>query len=62
MLLSTSQLSKVHHLDIANIDMIAANNTSLKQVPTTKLLGTHTHSKLGREYQARMLQRLAMLL
>ena len=33
MLLSTSQLSKVHHLDIANID-IAANNTSLKRVPT----------------------------
>ena len=48
MLLSTSQLSKVHHLDIANID-IAANNTSLKRVPTTKLLGSHIHEHLNWE-------------
>ena len=48
MLLSTSQLSKVHHLDIANID-IAANNTTLKRVPTTKLLGSHIHEHLNWE-------------
>ncbi len=48
MLLSTSQLSKVHHLDIANID-IAANNTSLKRVSTTKLLGSHIHERLNWE-------------
>ena len=46
--LSTLQLSKVHHLDIANID-IAANNTSLKRVPTTKLLGSHIHEHLNWE-------------
>ena len=48
MLMSTSQLSRVHHLDITNID-IAVNDTPLKRVATTKLLGSHIQEHLNWE-------------
>ena len=48
MLMSTSQLSRVHHLDITNIDL-TVNDTPLKRVTTTKLLGSYIHEHLNWE-------------
>ncbi|KAJ7347638.1 hypothetical protein OS493_039857, partial [Desmophyllum pertusum] len=54
MLLSTSQLSNVHHLDVANID-IAVNGNPLERVTTTKTVRIPYSStpELGRKCQAR---------
>ena len=50
MLLSTPQLSKVHHLDTD----ITINSTPLERVTTTKLLGSHIHEHLNWEGNIRL--------
>ena len=47
MLMPTSQLSRVH-LDTTNIDL-TVNDTPLKRVATTKLLGSYIHEHLNWE-------------
>ena len=44
--MSTSQLSRVHRLDTTNIDL-TVNDTPLKRVATTKLLGSYIHEHLN---------------
>ena len=52
MLLSTPQLSKVHHLDTEKLD-ITINSTPLERVTTSKLLGSHIHEHLNWEENVR---------
>ena len=54
MLLSTPQLSKVHHLNTEKFD-ITINSIPLERVTTTKLLGSHIHEHLNWEGNAAML-------
>ena len=54
MLLSTPQLSKVHHLNTEKFD-ITINSIPLERVNTTKLLGSHIHEHLNWEGNAAML-------
>ena len=60
MLMSTSQLSRVHHLDTTNIDLIV-NYTPLKRVATTKLLGSYIGEHLNWEEVLSILRLLVML-
>ena len=52
MLMSTSQLSRVYHLDTTNVDL-TVNDTQLKRVATTKLLGSYIHEHLNWEENAK---------
>lgn len=48
MLLSTSQLSKVHNIDDVTLD-ISVNNITLERVTSNKLLGSHIHQHMNWE-------------